>query len=202
MDESKSIKVILFDLGGVLLRLNDPIATFGLDISLDEWRERWLRSPSVQKFESGRMDTEEFAKRIVNEAQMPYGWREFIKRFDRWPDRLFDNTIEVLQSIPEEYNKALLSNINPLHWRRDEVAGAISPYVDRHFLSFETGFVKPDRNAYELVARTYGCSPGKILYFDDTKSCVAAASELGLQAVHAVGIDAVVRTLSERGILG
>lgn len=195
------IKVILFDLGGVLLRLNDPIETFGLDITLDEWRERWLRSPSVRIFESGRIGTEEFAKRIVDEARLPYDWQEFIERFDRWPDRLFDETIDVLQSIPDRYNKALLSNINPLHWQREEIAGAISPHVDRVFLSYETGFVKPDRAAFELVVREYGCRPGEVLFLDDTASSVTTAAEFGLKSVHVAGIDAVRKTLTEKGIL-
>lgn len=201
MANNDQIKVILFDLGGVLLRLNDPIETFGLDITLDEWRERWLRSPSVRIFESGRIDTEEFAKRIVEEADLPYGWEEFIARFDRWPDRLFDDTIDVLQSIPGKYNKALLSNINPLHWQREEIAGAISPHVDRLFLSYETGFVKPDREAFELVVREYGCRPGEVLFLDDTVSSVTTATEFGLNSVHVVGIGAVREILTERGIL-
>lgn len=201
MANNDQIKVILFDLGGVLLRLNDPIETFGLDITLDEWRERWLRSPSVRIFESGRIDTEEFAKRIVEEADLPYGWEEFIARFDRWPDRLFDDTIDVLQSIPGKYNKALLSNINPLHWQREEIAGAISPHVDRVFLSYETGFVKPDREAFELVLREYECRPGEVLFLDDTVSSVTTATEFGLNSVHVVGIGAVREILTERGIL-
>lgn len=201
MARSQDLQVILFDLGGVLLRLNDPIETFGLDITLDEWRERWLRSPSVRIFESGRIDTEEFAKRIVREADLPYGWEEFITRFDRWPDRLFDDTIDVLQSIPDEYRKALLSNINALHWQRPEIAGAISPHVDRVFLSYETGFVKPDREAFDLVVREYGCRPDEILFLDDTVSSVATAAELGIRSIHVVGIDAVREALTERGIL-
>ena len=52
MTQNDPIKVILFDLGGVLLRLNDPIETFGLQMDQNEFKERWLRSPSVRTFES------------------------------------------------------------------------------------------------------------------------------------------------------
>ncbi|MDX1405336.1 MAG: HAD-IA family hydrolase [Woeseiaceae bacterium] len=197
----EEIKVILFDLGGVLLRLNDPIETFGLDITLSEWRERWLRSPSVRIFESGQIDTQEFAKRIVNEAQLPYDWQEFIERFDRWPDRLFDDTVRVLKAIPATYSKALLSNINPLHWEREQIAGAIAPHVDRVFLSYETGLVKPDREAFDLVLKVCDCKPAEILFFDDTESSVAAANKYGLQSVHAVGIDTVKTELRSRGVI-
>ncbi len=201
MGEGNRFKVILFDLGGVLLRLNDPIETFGLDISETEFKDRWLRYPSVHKFESGEMDTEEFAKKIVNEADLPYDWQEFIRRFDSWPDRLFDDTISVLESIPATYSRALLSNINALHWGRDSIAKPLAGHLDRTFLSFETGLVKPDREAYELVTKTYECRPEEVLFFDDSPLSVSAAADYGMQAVLALGIGAVSQTLVERGVL-
>lgn len=202
MSDDTPIKVLLFDLGGVLLKLNDPVEIFGLQGNDIEFKERWLRSPSVRIFESGGIDTEEFAKRIVGEAELPYDWQEFIKRFDSWPGRLYDETIGVLEAIPRIYSRALLSNINQWHWGREEISGKLSPYLDRTFLSFETGFVKPDREAFDLVVSTYRCQPGEVLFFDDTPSSVVAATELGMQAEVAKGIDCVREALVRRGILG
>jgi putative hydrolase of the HAD superfamily len=201
MSQDMQFRVILFDLGGVLLRLNDPIETFGLDISETEFKERWLRYPSVRRFEAGEIDTEEFARIIVSEANLPYDSQEFIRRFDSWPDRLFDETINVLEAIPAKYSRALLSNINALHWGRDSIAKPLAGYLDRTFLSFETGFVKPDREAYELVTKTCECRPEEVLFFDDSPSSVAAAADYGMQAVLAMGIVTVRQTLQERGIL-
>lgn len=201
MARNEELKVILFDLGGVLLKLNDPVEIFGLEPSDDDFKERWLRSPSVREFESGSIKTEEFAKRIVLEADLPYDWQEFIRRFDRWPGHLFDDTINVLQAIPSKYSRALLSNINALHWNRDEIAGEITPHLDQTFLSFETGLVKPDRGAFELVVKTYQCRPDEVLFFDDTPSSVSAAAELGMRAEVANGIASVRSALTRRGIL-
>ena len=193
-------KVILFDLGGVLLRLNDPIETFGLDIELSEFKNRWLQSPSVRKFESGGMDTEEFARNIVEEAALPYDSEEFIRRFDAWPDRLFDEALSVLQAIPAKFKRALLSNINPQHWRRDEIEGQLSGYFDHTFLSYETGLIKPDHDAFELVVKSFNCSPDEVLFFDDSQMNVDAAASYGLHAVLAIGIDDVKETLENRRI--
>jgi putative hydrolase of the HAD superfamily len=201
MGNDNQLKIILFDLGGVLLKLNDPAETFGLQGSDIEFKERWLRSPSVRIFESGKIDTEEFARRVVNEADLPYDWREFIERFDAWPGQLYDETIGVLEAIPSTYSRALLSNINKWHWGREEISGKLSPYLDRIFLSFETGFVKPDRKAFDLVVTTCECQPEEILFFDDTPSSVSAAADFGMHAVHVVGIGAVRRELVERGVL-
>lgn len=201
MGHDNQLKVILFDLGGVLLRLNDPIETFGLDISLSEFKDRWLRSPSVREFEGGKIDTEEFARRIVSEAELPYDRQEFIRRFDSWPERLFDETLDVLSAIPSTYSRALLSNINALHWGRDEIAKPLAGHIDKFFLSYETGLVKPDREAFELVTKTYECRPEEIMFFDDSPSNVSAAADYGMQAALAVGIGAVQQTLLQRGVL-
>jgi len=160
MAHDDSFKVILFDLSGVLLRLNDPIETFGLQIDQNEFKERWLRSPSVRTFESGGMSTEEFARNIVAEAELPYDWQEFRQRFDAWPDQLFDQTLSVLQAIPAKFKRALLSNINALHWGRNDIAGKLAGCFDQSFLSYETGLVKPDREAFELVAWSHHAYPG------------------------------------------
>lgn len=202
MNNDRQFKVILFDLGGVLLRLNDPIETFGLDIDITEFRDRWLRSPSVREFEAGRIDTEGFAKKIVTEADLPYDWQDFIRRFDSWPDRLFDETLDVLSAIPSIYNRALLSNINALHWGREEIAKPLAGHIDQFFLSYETGLVKPDREAFELVTETFACQPAEVLFFDDSPLSVSAADDYGMEAVHAIGIDAVRQALAERRVLG
>ncbi len=201
MGKGNRFKVILFDLGGVLLRLNDPIETFGLDISLTEFKDRWLQSPSVREFEGGNIDTEGFAKKIVTEADLPYDWQEFIRRFDSWPDRLFDETIDVLSAIPAPYSRVLLSNINALHWGRDEIAKPLAGHFDKFFLSYETGLVKPDREAFELVTETLECQPGEVLFFDDSPLSVSAAADYGMQSVHTIGIGAVRQALKGRGVL-
>lgn len=201
MGQDNKLKVLLFDLGGVLLKLNDPVEIFGLQGHETDFKERWLRSPSVRMLESGKIDTEEFAKRIVGEAELPYDWQEFIERFDSWPGQLYNETIDVLDAIPPTYSRALLSNINALHWGREEIAGKLSRHIDQTFLSFETGFVKPDREAFALVTKTYECRPDEVLFFDDTPSIVLAAADFGMQAELAAGIATVRKMLVERGVL-
>ena len=201
MAHDEQFKVILFDLGGVLLNLNDPIETFGLQIDRSEFMARWLRSPAVREFERGAIDAESFARCIVTEAELPYGWQEFLQRFDSWPDRLFDETIGVLNAIPDTIKLALLSNINALHWGRDDIAGRIGDLFYQAFLSFETGLVKPDREAFAMVTDTYACRRDEILFFDDNPLNVSAAANYGMQAVLAVGIAAVSQALRECGVL-
>jgi len=202
MASAGRVSVLLFDLGGVLLRLRDPIETFGLPLSPAEFRALWLASPSVRAYEAGRLDTERFARNVVAETGMPYDWREFLARFDAWPERLFDGTLDVLAAIPRGYRRALLSNINPQHWGRDTISRALDGCFERTFLSYETGLVKPDPACFAHVVDCLGCSPREVLFFDDSEDNVAAAAGCGMQAVQSMGIGAVRAELRRRGILG
>ena len=70
------------------------------------------------------------------------------------------------------------------------------------FLSYETGHVKPDREAFELITETFECRPDEVLFFDDSPLSVTAAADYGMHSVHTIGIGAVRQALEGRGVLG
>jgi glucose-1-phosphatase len=178
-----AIKVAVFDLGGVLLQLRDPLETFKVRMPVTLFLERWLKSPSVREFERGAADAEMFAKSIVREMDLAMDWEEFLQRFDSWPERIFPETATLLDSLPKGVAKVLLSNTNAAHWGRDDIGPSLSGRFDRTFLSFETGLLKPDREAFLQVIGAYDMPAHMFLFFDDNPLNVAAAVETGMQAV-------------------
>ena len=194
------IEVLVFDLGGVLLDLNDPGAIFRLETSRDEFLDTWLHSSTVRAFESGQLDVPEFATRMVEEAELPYGPAEFLVRFDRWPHRLFEGVEELLLELNENFELALLSNTNARHWHRPGVGDALVPLIDRLFLSFETGYLKPDEAAFDDVCKKLGRSPSRIAFFDDNPANVAAACSFGLRSFLTRGRDELTSSLINLGI--
>ena len=200
MDENNDtspIEVLLFDLGGVLMDLNDPAAVFRLSSSREEFLQSWIRSPTVRAFECGLIDVPEFATRMVEETKLPYDAAEFLVRFDRWPHRLFEGVEEMLIELAERYELALLSNTNERHWHRPGVGESLVPLIDRIFLSFETGLLKPDDSAFEDVAERIGRSPSAIAFFDDNPANVAAATSFGFRAFLARGPGDIEASLAE-----
>jgi len=185
---TEQIKVLLFDLGGVLLRLNSPARTFGLAQSEEEFLQQWIQSKAVRRFERGDVDATTFAASIVSEFRLPYGADEFLRRFEAWPDELYQGIPELLDSIPKRYSKALLSNTNALHWHRMDVNRTLEQRFDNVFLSFVTGYLKPDAGAFRHAQETCACEPGEIAFFDDNPANVAAAAGLGCHAFLTRGI--------------
>lgn len=194
-------KVMLFDLGGVLLKLRDPIATFGLALGESEFLRAWIMSPSVRALESGRIGIEEFARRMIDEMALPMDWRELLRRFDSWPENIYPKAIELIDRIPSRYACAILSNTNAAHWQRVDVAGHFGDRFDRFFLSYESGLLKPDEEAFLQVIESYACRPREILFFDDNPLNVAAAGRAGIASVRIAGPDELEHALIEAGVI-
>ncbi|MGI9203712.1 MAG: HAD family hydrolase [Woeseiaceae bacterium] len=193
---TSQIRVLLFDLGGVLFRLNTPARTFDLEQSEEDFLQQWIHSESVRRFEQGTVDATTFAASIVKELRLPYGVDDFLRRFKAWPDKLYPGTPELLDSIPRHYSKALLSNTNALHWHRDDVAGALEHRFDNVFLSFMTGYLKPDTEAFRHAMESCACVPEEIAFFDDNPVNVAAAAGFGCHAFLTRGIGELRSTLN------
>jgi putative hydrolase of the HAD superfamily len=192
-------KILAFDLGGVLLRLNPPARTFGLPLTESEFLQRWIHSESVRQFEKGAIDPATFADRVIAEIELPYDAKEFLERFDSWPDDLYDGILDLLDEIPSRFSRALLSNTNAIHWQRDGIASALEHRFDKLFLSYVTGRLKPDADAFLYAQEAFSCAPGEIVFFDDNPTNVAAAARFGCQAFLTRGIDELRSTLKTLG---
>jgi len=193
-------RVLLFDLGGVLLRLNSPEQAFGLQMSESEFLERWIHSPSVREFERGAIDAESFARSIVTETDLPYDWREFLEKFDAWPDQLYEGITDLLDNIPSTCRCALLSNTNAIHWHRDGVASELAHRFEKVFLSYLTGRLKPDVDAYHQVQKDLGCDADQIVFFDDNPANILAAKECGWHSTLTRGPGELRTALDELGV--
>ena len=96
---------------------------------------------------------------------------------------------------------AVLSNTNVVHWEQENRDWDLEGLVDEHFLSFRTGRLKPDADAYEEVCERMGVAPAAVLFLDDNLPNVEGARAVGMAAEHVVGFGAARRVLRERGLL-
>lgn len=196
------IEVVVFDLGGVLLRLNEARSTFGLEQDDSTFIQTWLMSESVRAFERGDIGEIEFAGRVRDEFELPYDGHEFLRRFRDWPDALYPGVTDLLDQIPGSAGTALLSNTNSVHWYHGDIDAALRPRIDHIFLSFETGLLKPDQDAFIQITRQLHCVPGKILLLDDNPLNITAAAQLGFITRLTRSMDDLRTALAEHSLTG
>jgi HAD superfamily hydrolase (TIGR01509 family) len=197
-------RVILFDVGGVLVELGGVEALLGWlgpAATVEQLWPIWLRSPSVRAFETGRIEPMQFARGIVAELELDISPQQFLESFAAWPTQPYPGALEMIASIPARYQLALLSNSNMLHWPRVIDDMNFRSRFEHRFSSHLTGKIKPDAEAFEHVLQTLGCEPAEVLFLDDNLLNVQAARTVGMQSQRVQGAQQARFALRDAGVL-
>ena len=192
-------KVVLFDLGGVLVGSAGLAALRSLLPHLSERQvsERWHRSRAVRLFESGRISPAAFAAEFVLEWQLPLGEAQFTASFATWVTGPFDGARALLESLRTRHVVACLSNTNAIHWAQ---LGELPELFDTCLASHLTGFMKPDRQAYEHALHELRVAADAVYFFDDLLPNVAAARNVGMRAFQVRGFADLEPLLRAEGL--
>ncbi|MEL0637131.1 HAD-IA family hydrolase [Marinomonas sp. TI.3.20] len=202
--ENTEISVVMFDLGNVLVDLGDVdkmhemLNTEGEES--DVWL-KWLRSPSVAAFDSGKITFDQFAMRLPQEVGSNVDKEAFKKAFKTWPKGLFTGALELVQSVKPNYHRAILSNTNAAHWSRLMNEMGLAGNFHSYFASHLIGSVKPDRSIYDYVLDALQVAPEKILFIDDNQVNIDMAQTLGIQAHRVKGVEEAKNVLNSYNVL-
>ena len=204
LKRADQIRLVLFDLGGVLVELRGVptmLAWLNHRVSLEELWALWLSSPVVRRFETGRTTPAEFAEQIIRELSLPVSPEDFVANFQSWLVGLLPGALDVVRSVPSRFTRATLSNNSEPHWRRLMTEFDLEDAFHHHFASHLTGKIKPDREAFQNVLDTLGCSADSVFFLDDSTLNVNAARDVGMHAVQVQGPAEARLALIEAGIL-
>ena len=112
-----------------------------------------------------------------------------------WDDRLVD-LAEQLQAAG--YRTGILSNLSGVTSNR------LREHVGRHFdailLSGETGHVKPQPAAFELLASSLGVSADELIFIDDSPANLSRAHQVSLTGLVYTSYDDLLKQLQAHGI--
>ena len=197
------IDAILFDLGGVLIELAGVERMLAWSPSLgttDELWRRWLGSPAVRGYETGRTGRAAFADAIIAEFGLPIGRDAFLGEFAWWPKTLHPQAKGLLGALAPRYTLASLSNTNELHLERFERQWSLPSMFHHNFPSYAVGKLKPDAEYFEHVLDAIGVRSEHALFVDDNRINVEAARSVGLHAARVTGFDELAPALAEFGV--
>lgn len=192
-------RVLLFDLGGVVVE-SVGLATLERllpHLGQEEILKRWLGSSAVGGFESGVISQEAFARAFLSEWPLGMAPAQFLEEFSSWVRGYLPGARELLSGLRTRHRIACLSNTNAAHWARLD---GIDEVFDVCIASHLTGYLKPDRRAFEDALRRLGVEASQVCFFDDLSGNVAAARELGMQAFQVRGVAETASALRGLGI--
>lgn len=188
MQESNRIKAVIFDLGGVIYRTEDPIPRTRLaesmGLSRAELEAIVFANPVALAGERGdasEADAWKETARLLSlpEAQIPAFRDAFFAG-----DRVDQELVEFIRSLRPTYTTALLSN----NWSPDlehtlrERLGIYEAF-DVVISSAQRRVRKPDPEIFHYALEIVGARPKESIFVDDFEANTRAAASLGLHVV-------------------
>lgn len=197
------ITCLIFDLGGVLVRLDYMKwcrAIGGLaGIPAEGIFARALSSGLGRDFDRGSLTPQEFVSRVKAEVPLGLDDEEFrrlwIDIFER--DREMESLVTRLAA---RYPMVMLSNVNVWHYEHLAAMVPVFGHFREQVLSFREGLLKPDPRIYKKAAAAGGSDPAACLYVDDVPEYTEAAAQVGMTAIHFQGRDSLAKRLADAGI--
>jgi FMN phosphatase YigB (HAD superfamily) len=196
--------VVMFDIGGVMLRLNYHnflvACAKASGCTEEEFRNRYIQSSIEKRALVGRDDAEGFLrdfKGIIGNGMSEPQLMELIATTWGAP---IPESIRLKKKIYDAgYAVGLFSNISDiamriLSKRYKEIFDTYDPSFPRVF-SYQIGEIKPNRKMYEAV-RGYE----NVVYIDDSLAYVAEAARMGWKGIHFtpyIDRDEVIRTFEK-----
>jgi 2-haloacid dehalogenase len=200
-----STKAVVFDLGGVLIDW-DPRYLYRKLLADEAAVEEFLATVCTPEWNAELDRGRPFAEGVAELVERhPEHAAAIAAYHERWPEMLagdLPGTVEVLA----ELRAAGVPLYALTNWSAETFAitrGRFEwlDWFDGLLVSGEERMTKPDPAFFRLLLDRFGLDPGATVFVDDSEANVAAARELGIDAVRFTGPDRLRRELSARRIL-
>ena len=208
---NSKIKNIIFDLGGVILDIDENVVYKELEkmgINTTELAHSKEFIDIMSKFDTGIYTAPTFRKKMKSLLGLE---KMTDQKFDSiWNAMLLDiprERIEAIEKVKKHYKIFLMSNSNVIHYdlyvRDLQLRFGYNEFdelFDKSYFSFAEHLEKPDPRFFELILDHEGLLPEETLFIDDTEKNIKVAKSLGINTYH-IRRDELVRNLFENGVL-
>lgn len=190
----KTIKAIIFDMGGVLVDLDIEACKSAFKSLLDYHKIDEIIDPCHQKgiygdLEGGVLSADDFRRKVLEESR-PGSSPELVDQA-MWHilSGISPYKAELLCNLAQNYDLYLLSNNNPIcipHSRRmfEDAGAPLDKIFRKCFLSHEMKALKPSESFYKAVIEQIGLPSEQMLFIDDSQRNVDASIAVGMPAVY------------------
>jgi len=191
---------IIFDLGGVLIKfpgIKKLLEWMEVKTEEETFKEKWLLSQAVIKFETGKIEENEFAENIIKEFKFQVSKEKLLKEFSNFIEGPYKGVDKLIYKLSKIHDLGILSNTNKIHWKIFKRKFKFINLIKYKFLSFEIGEIKPDEKIYKFVIEKLKCKPEEIIYFDDNIINVNAAEKIGIKSYKVNGFIDLNKKINE-----
>lgn len=199
-----SLKAVVFDLGNVILSFDNTLISGYIARKSGAHESdvrRFLFGAQLEKdIDTGAVTLAQFLDRINERFSSSIPLSEFEPVFC---EVFTENTgvSSIIKDLKAGGTRlGLLSNTNKPHFEFIKTRFPVVGLMDDLHLSYETGFVKPGREAFDNLISYYRAKPGELVFIDDIGVNIKAAEALGIKALQYRGPEELAGSLKELGL--
>ena len=186
-------KAVLFDMGGVIFRLNVPrcidnFKTKAGFMDIEDFINIYQQQGFIGDFEAGKIDEEGFYASCMAHSRPGTSRETLADCFCSLLDGTNEDAVELIRSLRGKYRLFLLSNNNPISLALlGETLAAqglpIDETFEKKFCSFQLKTQKPGKEFFQKAIEGIGLDPSEMLLIDDSTANLQTARELGIKTL-------------------
>jgi putative hydrolase of the HAD superfamily len=187
------IRAVVFDIGGVLERVDDHSwpTTWAQDwagragMTLDELDAALAARPPIGDLLTGGATEAQFRDLYAGALGLDDAQADLMmaQMWDAYCGELDRELFEWFTSLRGDYLLGILSNSSDGARREESRRHGIPDAADVVVYSHEVGLAKPDPAVYALTTQRLGVAPDEVAFLDDSAPAVSGAREAGWHAV-------------------
>ena len=185
------VTTIIFDLSEVLIsgligieKKLAPIVNLSEDVFLKS-----LRTDSFKELMKGKISEDEYLDDVFKRNKWKADKDVFKKIIRKNFHNEVEGMIELVEKLSKKYRLILLSD-HAKEWI--EYIDKIHPFLnlfDKKYYSFQSGEIKREKLAFELLLKENSLSSVECIFIDDSPTNISVAKEIGFGAIQFEGIQ-------------
>lgn len=188
---------IFFDWGGVIA--NDPgdefLGQLLRNVGATDAQVEEIFKTYMKRFMRGDISEGEY----WSELRSKYGFTihdSISDEFKKWRGLVANDDVLAVAEEAKAHglNIAILSNVIEPTYKVIEQAGYYDMF-DEIIASCKVGYVKPEKEIYEIALSRFGISPHEAVFIDDKQYCLDPAEQMGFKTILARNPEQIVREI-------
>src|ERR1044071_7041825 len=195
-----SIKVVVFDLGGGIVRTEfqapRQLLADRLGMEYEDLNKIVFDSESGLKASIGEISSEDHWSSVIKRLKRPASELAAIRDEFFAGDIVDRNLVEYIRSLRGKYKTGLISNA----WgdlRDFIVREKFDDVFDKMIISAEVGAVKPEPKIFQIALEQFGVKPNEAVFVDDFLINVEGAEKVGIKAIHFKDPESALKQLKK-----
>ena len=183
----EEIKAILFDIGNVVIDEpgGESREILAKKFGIDEKAFKEFAMRNLKFSLKGKLHYNDFFKKLLKETKVKANPKDLVKEWIKAREKISKpnkKVIALLKPLSKKYKIASLTNSTFLNDKAKQ-RKQIYKLFPMNFISCRLGYMKPEKEIYQIAIKRLKLKPEQILFIDDREEKIKAAKKLKLKTL-------------------